>query len=311
MRFRFIVWKLIFVLLFLNFKKVYSFEPVLMFFSNSPEYVKSNGYLISGTVSAFTPTLIYFYHLNDTGEDKKIYIKFSGNAEAFIDFVFSSSENNYFKVGNDVGKKIFKDFKPTKFFINGEYLFEVDFKSKNLVSGYFWVFSNGRLDFESWVGNVDYRYILPTDKKHVKGIFGVGRIITFLPSDMNYMVVGDIPLDGIETNMLLKGSYKVFYHFVVNRKVNQIFFSARGGPSIPIYYFNSDCGQFIYTSGNIYKPYNEVKIFERNVFIRDFITQSIGASFYPVYYRLNEYGLDEYTLDEYRLDEYRSNNEFK
>jgi len=35
-------------------------EPVLMFFSNSPEYIKENGYLISGYISKFTPTLIYF-----------------------------------------------------------------------------------------------------------------------------------------------------------------------------------------------------------------------------------------------------------
>jgi hypothetical protein len=51
-------------------------EPVLIFFSNSPEYIKENGYLISGYISKFTPTLIYFYHLNDTEIYKELVIRF-------------------------------------------------------------------------------------------------------------------------------------------------------------------------------------------------------------------------------------------
>lgn len=268
--------------------KVYSFEPVLTFFSNSPEYVKNDGFLISGTISQFTPTIIYFYHLNDTDKDKNIYLKFIGNCEYYINFFFSESSDNYFKVGNDVGAHIFKNFNPERRFLDGQYLFEIPFKASFLVSGYIWVFSNGRIDFESWVGEPNYRYILPLDKKHVKGIFGMGRIITYLPTDLEYLVVGDIPLDGIQSNMLLKGTYKVFYHFVINRQINTIRFSARGGPSIPIYYLISKSGDLILTRGSIYKPYQEYDILIRDIFLNEFITQPIGACYYPVYYRILE-----------------------
>ncbi|MCS6955925.1 MAG: hypothetical protein NZM44_06185 [Candidatus Calescibacterium sp.] len=280
---RLVIFFVIFILL-----RVYAYEPVLMFFSNSPEYVKNDGYLISGTVSQFTPTIIYFYHLNDTDVDKKIYLKFVGNCEAFINFAFSSSKDNYFKVGNDVGKEIFKNFNPKKYYINGEYIFEMDFISQFLVSGYFWVFSNGRIDFEAWVGSPNYRYILPTDKKHVKGIFGIGRIVTYVPSDFNYLVVGDIPLDGIQTNMLLKGTYKIFYHFIIEREVSGIKFSARGGPSIPLYLIKSKYGGFMYTSGGVYKPYEEIGIFNQRTYIKEFFTQPLGACYYPVYYKLDD-----------------------
>jgi hypothetical protein len=89
-------------------KNDFILESVLMFFSNSPEYIKENGYLISGYVSKFTPTLIYFYHLNDTEIYKELVIRFynfdnsTGNLnnednEIYIDGVFSSGKN-YFKV---------------------------------------------------------------------------------------------------------------------------------------------------------------------------------------------------------------------
>ncbi|MFN3995558.1 MAG: hypothetical protein ACK4GR_03390 [bacterium] len=280
-----IVW--LFLFIFLVYKS-YSFEPVLLFFSNSPEYVKNNGYLISGTVSPFTPTLIYFYHLNDTFEDKRLYIRFSGKSEAYISYYFSSSRDNYFRVGNEVGAEIFKNFNPQKSYIEDEKVFEVNFPSKYLISGYFWVFSNARIDFESWIGEVNYRYILPLDNKHVKGIFGMSRIVTYLPNDLDYLVVGDIPLDGIETNMLLKGTYKVFYHFVLNRQVKGISFSARGGPSIPIYYISSKQGDFIYTGGGVFKPYDDNVIFSSEIFIKDFLTQPLGACYYPVYYKIKK-----------------------
>ncbi|MEN3015592.1 MAG: hypothetical protein ABDH21_06030 [bacterium] len=262
-------------------------EPVLLFFSNSPEYVKSNGYLISGTISQFTPTMIYFYHLNDSNQDKKMYLRFKGNCEAFVSLTFSSSKENYFRVGNDVGLGILKN-SPQKIVVQDQYIFEVDFYSQNLLSGFVWVFSNGRIDFESWVHEPNYRHILPQDNKHVKGIFGMGRIVTYLPTDMNYMVVGDIPLSGIESNMLLKGTYKVFYHFVVNRQVSGIVFSARGGPSIPMFHLKSKQGDFIYTSGGVHKPYDEKPVFNNQVFITEFICQPLGACYYPVYYRVIE-----------------------
>lgn len=281
------VWVIIWIIVFsISLSKAYFIEPVLLFFSNSPEYVKSNGYLISGTVSPFTPTLIYFYHLNDNSQDKKIYIRFRGKCEVYIDFLFSSSNDNYFKVGTEVARAIFKNFKPNKFYLDNERIFEIDFPSKYLISGYLWIFSNGRIDFESWIGDINYIYILPTDNKHVKGIFGIGRIITYLPEDMDYMVVGDIPLDGIETNMLLKGTYKIFYHFVVNRQVEKISFSARGGVSIPLYLMKTKQGKFVYSEGKVYKPYDENIIFEQEIFLEELFTQPVGAYFYPVYYRL-------------------------
>ncbi|MCS7164772.1 MAG: hypothetical protein RMJ51_00595 [Candidatus Calescibacterium sp.] len=282
------VGKFLLLILMFILCKVKAFEPVLMFFSNSPEYVKKDGYLISGTISGFTPTLIYFYHLNDTLEDKKIYLVLTGKCEAYINFAFSSSKDSYFKVGNDIAREIFKNFNPTKYYIDGRYIFEIDFKPQFLVSGYFWIYSNGRIDFDSWVGNVKYRYILPTDRKHVKGIFGIGRIVTYVPEDLNYLVVGDIPLDGIETNMVLKGTYKVFYHFIVNRRIRSIYFSARGGPSIPIYLIKSSYEELVYTSGGVYRPYDEIKIFDREIYMEELITQPIGACYYPVYYRIDD-----------------------
>jgi len=261
-------------------------EPVLMFFSNSPEYVKSNGYLISGTISQFTPTIIYFYHLNDSNQDKKIYLRLRGNCEVFVDYYFSSSANNYFVVGKNVGANMIKNFNPKKIDLVGESIFEVDFKKSELVSGYFWFFTNGRIDFDSLVGEEKYKYILPLDNKHVKGIFGISRIVTYLPYDSDYLVVGDVPLDGIESNMPLKGTYKIFYQFIVNRNISSISFSARGGPSIPFFFLKTKTGDFYFTNGNIIKPYEEVEIFKKQVFLLELLTQPLGASYYPVYYRL-------------------------
>jgi len=270
-------------------------EPVLMFFSNSPEYIKENGYLISGYVSKFTPTLIYFYHLNDTEIYKELVIRFynsdnsTGNLneednEIYIDGVFSSGKN-YFKVGSDVNNKMLKHFSPNYFNFKNEYIIKIPFKSKELLSGFLWIFSRNGLNFESYVSdynsNLDYRYILKTDNKHVKGIFGVGRILTYLPINQD-IIVGDIPLSGIQANMLLKGTYKVMYHFVVDRK-GEVYFNPRGGISRPSFIIYNKFSSLYFTKGEVFREYTENKLADK-LYVKEFITLPEGASYYPVRY---------------------------
>ena len=266
-------------------------EPVLMFFSNSPEYIKENGYLISGYVSKFTPTLIYFYHLNDTEVYKELVIRFCNSNslneednEIYINGVFSSGKN-YFKVSSDVNNKMLKNFSPNYFNFKNEYIIKIPFKSKELLSGFVWIFSSNGLNFESYVSdydsNLDYRYILKTDNKHVKGIFGVGRILTYLPINQD-IIVGDIPLSGIQANMLLKGTYKVMYHFVVNRK-GEIYFNPRGGVSRPSFIIYNKFTSFYFTKGEVFREYTENKLTDQ-LYIKEFITLPEGASYYPVRY---------------------------
>lgn len=259
-------------------------EPVLMFFSNSPEYVKQNGYLISGYISAFTPTLIYFYHVNNTEVYKELVIKFYNNKfnEVYIDGLFSSG-NNYFKVGADVNNKMLKKFNPSYFSFENEYVIKIPFKQKELLSGFLWIFTNNGFNFESYVidynADLDYKYLLKTDNKHVKGIFGINRILTYLPKDQD-IIVGDIPLAGIESNMLLKGTYKVMYHFIVKR-VGEIYFNPRGGPSRPSFVISNGFSYYYFTQGNVFKEYTENKLIYKN-YIVEFITIPEGASYYPV-----------------------------
>ncbi|MGC8734873.1 MAG: hypothetical protein ACP5RD_07570 [bacterium] len=258
-------------------------EPVLMFFSNSPEYVNQNGYLISGYISAFTPTLIYFYHLNNSEIYKQLVIKFYNNGvnEVYIDSLFSSGDN-YFKVGADINNKMLKNFNPVYFSFENEYVIKIPFKQKELLSGFIWIFSNNGINFESYVceDKLDYRYLLKTDNKHVKGIFGISRILTYLPKDQD-IIVGDIPLVGIESNMLLKGTYKVMYHFVVKRS-GDIYFNPRGGPSRPSFVIFNGFNYCYFTQGNVFKEYTENKLTENNNYIVEFITIPEGASYYPV-----------------------------
>jgi hypothetical protein len=266
-------------------------EPVLMFFSNSPEYIKENGYLISGYVSKFTPMLIYFYHLNDTEIYKELVIRFCNSNslneednEIYIDGVFSSGKN-YFKVGADVNNKMLKNFNPNYFNFKNEYIIKIPFKSKELLSGFLWIFSSNGLNFESYVSdydsNLDYRYLLKIDDKHVKGIFGVGRILTYLPINQD-IIVGDIPLSGIQANMLLKGTYKVMYHFVVDRK-GEVYFNPRGGISRPSFIIYNKFSSLYFTKDEVFREYTENKLADK-LYIKEFITLPEGASYYPVRY---------------------------
>jgi hypothetical protein len=270
-------------------------EPVLIFFSNSPEYIKENGYLIGGYISKFTPTLIYFYHLNDTEIYKELVIRFynfdnstvnlnNEDNEIYIDGLFSSGKN-YFKVGADVNNKMLKNFNPNYFNFKNEYIIKIPFKSKELLSGFLWIFSRNGLNFESYVSdynsNLDYRYLLKTDNKHVKGIFGVGRILTYLPINQD-IIVGDIPLSGIQANMLLKGTYKVMYHFVVDRK-GEAYFNPRGGISRPSFIIYNKFSSLYFTRGEVFREYTENKLTDQ-LYIKEFITLPEGASYYPVRY---------------------------
>ncbi len=265
-------------------KRDFIIEPVLMFFSNSPEYITNNGYLISGYVSNFTPTLIYFYHVNKSEIYKELVIRFYNdkNNEIYIDGLFSSGKN-YFKVGSDVNNKMLKNFNPTYLSFENEFIIKIPFKPYDLLSGFIWIFTNNSLNFESFVINtndvINYRYILKTDNKHVKGIFGVGRILTYLPENQD-IIVGDIPLAGIESNMLLKGTYKVMYHFVVN-KTGEIYFNPRGGPSRPAFVIYNKFYNIYFTQGSISREYTETKLTNRN-YVKEFIVIPEGASYYPV-----------------------------
>lgn len=261
-------------------------EPVLMFFSNSPEYISNNGYLINGYISSFTPILIYFYHVNKSELYKELVIRFYNDKvnEVYIDGVFSSG-NDYFKVGADINNKMLKNFNPNYVSFEKEYIIRIPFKPYELLSGFLWVFSNNGFNFESFVinnnDNINYRYLLKTDNKHVKGIFGTGRILTYLPENQD-IIVGDIPLAGIESNMLLKGTYKVMYHFVLN-KSGEIHFNPRGGPSRPAFVIYNEFSTSYFTQGKIYKEYTENKLTNKN-YIKDFIVIPEGASYYPVRY---------------------------
>jgi len=266
-------------------------EPVLMFFSNSPEYIEENGYLISGYISRFTPMLIYFYHVNNTEIYKELVIKFynsdklsNEDNEIYIDGLFSSSDN-YFKVGSDVNNKMLKHFSPNYFNFKNEYIIKIPFKSNELLSGFLWIFSSNGLNFESYVidydSNLDYRYLLKTDNKHVKGIFGIGRILTYLPMNQD-IIVGDIPLGGIQANMLLKGTYKVMYHFVIEKE-GEVYFNPRGGVSRPSFVIYNKFSSLYFTKGKVFKEYTENKLLDK-VYIKEFIVVPEGASYYPVRY---------------------------